>query len=150
MQSFPKSCIKLYQSASPCVRTQPVQTDCNPSPALTSVKIGGGEKGSSTFAELLWIILLLQQARYDSQQMTKSTKPPDLYFTFASTLYSSSQKSFLGECQSSSLTYITIYSPFLLQYPKWNRHAITKPAHVILYSLQFPTSHLKNKYFTVI
>lgn len=70
-------------------------------------------------------------------------------FIFPSTPDSSSLKLLLEECHSNS-SYLTIYSPFLLHYPKWNRLAITEPAHAILYSLQFPTSHLKNKYFTVI
>ena len=84
----------------------------------------------------------MTHTKHQSQQILK-------IFIFPSTLYSSSQKLLLGECHCNS-PYITIYSPFLLHYPKWNRHAITKPAHAILYSLQFPTSHLKNKYFTVI
>lgn len=97
------------------------------------------------FTVLIWVILLSQQRRYDSCQ-AKSTNPQCLYFPFA--LYISSQKYCWRSHRKSP--YITIYSPFLLHYPKWNRHAITKPAHAILYSLQFPTSHLKNKYFTVI
>lgn len=65
-------------------------------------------------------------------------------FIFPSTLDSFLLKLLLGECHSNS-SYLTIYSPFLLHYPKWNRLAITEPAHAILYSLQFPTSHLKKQ-----
>lgn len=130
-----------------CLQSQPLpQRDCNLGSALPSTKFSGEKKKSFVFATgtvhcVHLIILPLQQKIWflssESQRILN-------IFIFPSTLDSSSLQLLPGECHSNS-SYLTIYSPFLLHYPKWNRLAITEPTHAILYSLQFPTSHLKKQ-----
>lgn len=122
------------------------QRDCNLGSALPTTKFRGEKKKSFVFATGTVHCVHLNYPPLTTEKWFLSSESQRILhiFIFPSTLDSSSLQLLPGECHSNS-SYLTIYSPFLLHYPKWNRLAITEPTHAILYSLQFPTSHLKKQ-----